>query len=129
MTPAELVETFRILGRQDSSVVFTFLADHICNARLANGARLLDLSDVRAWFLEAAECAHRRDWPESVELSHLRAMVDREIGPRPKLTGRTLDRRTLDSTCPRCGHIHEGVGECGMAMGNGRHCRCEMEVA
>ena len=31
--------------------------------------------------------------------------------------------------CPRCGHIHEGVRECGADMGGGGICRCEMEVA
>jgi hypothetical protein len=33
----------------------------------------------------------------------------------------------LYSTCPRCGHIHQGERECGEDMGGGRICRCEME--
>lgn len=35
---------------------------------------------------------------------------------------------SLDRTCPRCGHVHQGSSECGQEMGPGRICRCEMEV-
>lgn len=34
-----------------------------------------------------------------------------------------------DDYCHRCGHIHFGFKECGVDMGNGRVCRCEMEGA
>lgn len=36
--------------------------------------------------------------------------------------------KTLDSTCPRCGHIHEGLQECGVRIGPNHVCRCEYEV-
>lgn len=29
--------------------------------------------------------------------------------------------------CCRCGHVHQGVGECGVDMGGGGFCRCQLE--
>jgi len=34
-----------------------------------------------------------------------------------------------NSNCPRCGHVHEEVSECGMKLGGGRVCRCDMEMS
>lgn len=38
-------------------------------------------------------------------------------------------RALSDPTCPRCGHVHEGSGECGVSIGAGRVCRCELEMS
>lgn len=37
-------------------------------------------------------------------------------------------KAALDKTCPRCGHLHEGDAECGVLLGSGRVCRCEVPV-
>ena len=42
---------------------------------------------------------------------------------------RLRGRADLESTCPRCGHIHEGSSACGAQMGGGGICPCEMEVS
>lgn len=39
-----------------------------------------------------------------------------------------LDALIPDGTCPRCGHKHEGERECGVSMGGGGLCRCELSV-
>lgn len=39
-----------------------------------------------------------------------------------------VKREIRDKTCPRCGHQHEGLKECGVEMGPGRICPCELEV-
>lgn len=31
--------------------------------------------------------------------------------------------------CPRCGHMHEGVQECGVEIAKDRVCHCEREAA
>jgi hypothetical protein len=33
----------------------------------------------------------------------------------------------LGDWCHRCGHVHEGVSECGVDMGSGRVCPCQLE--
>jgi hypothetical protein len=37
-------------------------------------------------------------------------------------------KRKLMSTCPRCGHIHKDVNECGEDLGGAGSCRCEYTV-
>jgi hypothetical protein len=84
-------------------VIFHYLSDHIIDARLQSGMRLIDLTDVRAFLYEvalAARIADPRQW-NSV---------------------------SANSTCPRCGHVHQGSSECGQEMEPGRICRCEIEV-
>lgn len=36
-------------------------------------------------------------------------------------------RNAAGDWCHRCGHVHEGVSECGVDMGNGRVCPCQLE--
>lgn len=87
------------------SGMFRHLAEHITEARLSTGLRLIDLTDVRAYFYELASAADFFDSPQ----------------------GRAM-RHSVDSTCPRCGHVHQGSAECGQEIGGGRICRCELEV-
>lgn len=62
--------------------------------------------------------------PHSTEVS-----LSPELRPCRKVTTPAAQARySYDPTCSRCGHVHEGSSECGMPMGNGRICRCEMEV-
>lgn len=59
------------------------------------------------------------------------------IAPAPKvllaeeptaLLRETIRQGSLDRTCARCGHVHQGSSECGQEMGPGRICRCAMEL-
>jgi hypothetical protein len=101
MTAKELIANIRAralgagAGPRD---LFNYLADQVYEARLADGQRLLDATDFKAWLRELAEAA-----APAATRDHLR-------------------------TCPRCGHIHEGASECGEDMGGGRICRCELSV-
>jgi hypothetical protein len=101
-------------------LLIAYLADHVYTAELANGARVLDASDFKAFCCEAVEVirkvARLADGPELPTLRSAQKQL-----PPP-------GQRRYDPTCNRCGHVHEGVGECGMFMGNGRFCRCEMEL-
>jgi hypothetical protein len=120
MTAKEMIANLRDLGPQEFSALFEYLAEHTYEARLSKGQRLLDASDFKAWFLELADNASRTE-----------VSVEAGSGTRPKVLTPAPQRRydsRHDPTCPRCGHIHEGVGECAMYMGNGRYCRCELEV-
>jgi hypothetical protein len=85
--------------------LFNYLADQVYEARLADGQRLLDATDFKAWLRELAEASTL---------------------PQPGLPA--SQARRLHDTCPRCGHIHEGGFECGAEMGGGRICRCELGV-
>lgn len=89
--------------------------------RLANGQRALDASDF-AQLLRELRDATLNPVSSSTE-------VPDQVGIRTRLrvTGR-VDVSRYDSTCPRCGHIHEGTGECGVSMGKDRLCRCDLEV-
>jgi hypothetical protein len=83
--------------------LFNYLAEQVYEARLSDGQRLLDATDFNAWLRELAEAS---TYP-TMTLSH---------------------ERTIQDTCPRCGHIHEGINECGADIGGSRICRCELSV-
>jgi hypothetical protein len=80
------------------------------------------------------------DLPSMAELQH-RILVAvaggmESIGGYPEvrvdqLTILTINKnegttfRSIDRTCPRCGHLHEGAAECEVSLGGGgRICRC-----
>lgn len=84
-------------------VIFHYLSDHIIEARLQSGLRLIDLTDVRAYLYEVALAARIADPRQCRSVS-------------------------TESMCHNCGHVHQGFAECGQEMGPGRICRCEMEV-
>jgi hypothetical protein len=104
----------RSLGLRDfppevlTRVLLAFLADNAAEARLRNGARLCDLSDVIAWLRELRQ----------------------EIKVEPASVGGLLAK--LNTTCHDCGHVHEGSDECGVFIGGGpdskKFCRCEKRV-
>lgn len=107
MTARELVSTFRPLSFPATEDFFLYLAAHIPEMRLSDGQRLNDATDFAAFLRELADVL------ESQRTCRAPAAEARE---------------KLDHTCPRCGHIHEGILECGMEIGSGRICRCEMSV-
>jgi hypothetical protein len=90
---------------QNLGIVFRCLAHSVYDARLVDGQRLLDATDFKAWLLELAEAS---------------TVHDHSFAGSP--------RRSLQDTCPRCGHIHQGEAECGEDLGGGRICRCELPV-
>jgi hypothetical protein len=123
MTAEELVATLRMLGPQDASVIFTFLADHAYDSTLRSGQKLRDVTDFAIWLRELAEVARLGCYPNG------HGPVDTApagIRTRPKVM-RAAQPRWQD-TCPRCGHVHQGEAECGEQMGGGRICRCEVDV-
>jgi hypothetical protein len=75
MTPTELIAELRELGPQDTAVIFSFLADRVLEADLANGKMLLDVTDFEAWLRELAEAARLRLGENP------RAMAERRRGP------------------------------------------------
>jgi hypothetical protein len=129
MNARELILDLRALGPgQDTpeALLYTrllcrYLADHLHEATLQSGMGLRDLSDVIAWLRELADVARNPETPirQGVALALQRNAADR---------GRSQPAR-WDDTCPRCGHVHEGLGQCGMPMGGGGICGCELEVA
>jgi hypothetical protein len=99
VTAKELVSKLRAQPQMGLSVIFSYLADHVYEARLSFGTRprLNDAGDFQAWLRELSEAAQ-------------------------------IPGRAVDKTCPRCGHIHQAHDECGEELGGGRICRCEMSV-
>ena len=123
MTAQDFIAKLAPVELERLSLIFHRLADGITEARLRTGMRLIDLTDVKAYLYELALAAKVRDSGQSTGVSNLA-----ERRPVSKVTCRSLDGRNLDSSCPRCGHVHEGLAECGCDLGGGRICRCEMEV-
>lgn len=126
MTAKELIANLRSLGTLDGHVIFNYLAEHTYEAKLATGQQLRDASDFKAFLRELAEEA-KIPGP-----SHFRRSTEVSTaagnGTGPKVLPPAPQRRYEDATCPRCGHVHEGDGECGVLIGGGRYCRCELEV-
>ena len=114
MNPSELVSNLRTLGNQELHIFLNYLADHWHELRLQSGGRLLDGSDAKEFLREAAEYAMpAREFSSPVEFGNHKLRAS---------------GRVIDSTCPRCGHIHQGEQECGTQMGRDRLCRCDLEV-
>jgi hypothetical protein len=108
MTAKELIANIRgrALGAgAGPRDLFNYLCDQVSEARLADGRRLRDETDFKAWLRELAEASELR------------------------LTRDQVLNRSLLETCPRCGHLHESGTECGALMGGGRICRCEMSLS
>jgi hypothetical protein len=125
MKPSELLSDFEF-GPGDvranllsARMLFQYLADNLYSADLASGDRVAssDVTTVKTWLHELSEAAREMSRnPPGTEVQLLQEL-------------RTCRRviKSVEDTCPRCGHVHEGSSECGMFMGNGRYCRCEME--
>lgn len=106
MTAAEAIANLARV--QEPAERFLYLAAHAHEFRLATGQRLLDGTDFKAFLVELAEAS---------QPGGLAAIPPQKRWPR-----------SVDLTCPRCGHVHESEGECGVAIGGGRYCHCELEV-
>jgi hypothetical protein len=57
MNSQELIQNLLRMGPQDTCVIFNYLADHAAEARLANGERLCDVTDVVVWLRELGDAA------------------------------------------------------------------------
>lgn len=105
MIAQEIIAELRTRGLDVSPEIFDYLAEHIYDAELFGGHRISDASDAVGLMRELASAARFAALPVA-----------------------TMRRRLIESTCPRCGHIHQGEAECGEEMGGGRLCRCELPV-
>jgi len=133
VTAQELLDNIRGLLRV-GAIEPTFaslmhcLADHVYEARLDHGQRVLDASDFSAWLRELAEASRCRGVLEATAQIEATGKLD-----APSLANLNAEiRRTrirLLSTCPDCGHVHQVEGtECGQELGGGRVCRCDRRV-
>jgi tRNA(Ile2) C34 agmatinyltransferase TiaS len=123
MTISQLISDYRALGPQSENVLLEFIADHLYELRLANSARIIDPMDFKEALHDLAEALRMAEFPEGTVLPPSKvALAHSAYLKSPRVT------RSNDPTCPRCGHVHEGAGECGVSMGKDRICRCEMEV-
>ncbi len=118
MTAAEAIRTLQAEGAHEPIEYFLFLANHAHELRLANGGRLNDGTDWKAFLRELAETS------EALDRKSPRATDCTFVNAPPK----RMSSKAVDLTCPRCGHVHQGESECGEALGGGRVCRCELEV-
>jgi hypothetical protein len=112
MTAKQLTDCLRL--PKEACRIFHALADSVYEARLAGGQRLCDASDFAAWLRELAEETRVHGLPASDSAGD---------GTCPKVMRES--RRSIDDTCPRCGHVHQHDSECGEQMGGGRVCRCD----
>lgn len=103
MTARELVASLRAAGPVDPAECLLYMAAHAHEFRLSGGQRLLDQIDFTSFLIEVSQALAGRD----------------QI---------LANRAENDRTCPRCGHLHEGDRECGVFLGGGGFCRCELEV-
>ena len=117
MTPSQMIELMRCIGRSDALINFRLLADNVPGARLKDGRRLANILDFSAWLRELGEEAARTEVSLSAERS-----TGLKVTPRLEL------RLEQEPVCHGCGHVHEGEYECGKDMGGAGKCGCRMEV-
>ena len=117
MTAAEAIRNLQSMGAHEPIEYFLFLANHAHELRLANGGRLNDGTDWKAFLRELADSS------EAFDRKPPRLAYCTFVNPLPRTSS-----KAVDLTCPRCGHVHQGESECGEALGGGRVCRCELEV-
>jgi hypothetical protein len=108
MTAREAIANLRAVSAELPVEYFLYLAAHSCELCLSSGGRLNDATDFKAFLVELAEAT-------KPTLGKALATVPQQ--PR------------WNRNCPRCGHVHEEVSECGMSLGGGRICRCDMEMS
>lgn len=107
-------------------LLISYLADNVYSLELANGVGVRTVTNLQAFCEEvmaeskrlAAQCSKLSEGTEVSSVSDVRA--------RPKMTPRPQQRW---DECNRCGHVHEGSGECGVRMGPNVICRCELELS
>ena len=119
MTAHDFISKFGYEHMDRLGTIFLYLAEFSYQARLQDGKQLRDATDFRQFLRELSEAAIVAVGRSSTEVPN-----SAERRPAAKVTC----RRSVDQTCPRCGHVHQGDRECGEQIGGGKVCRCEMEV-
>lgn len=134
MTAAEMIADLVAMGPQNADVVFLYLANHAIDARLEQGQRICDVSDVIAWLRELAEAAKIPDVAEKPQTSSLasgvaesRATAAAEFRTWAKTQPSAQPR--WDQRCEDCFHVHTGRYECTEYLGEGRFCKCSSKAA
>jgi hypothetical protein len=126
MTASEIIADLRAMGAQDVRVIFHFLANRAIEARLAEGQRICDVTDVVAWLRELAEAARVTE-----------VLAPAELRTRPKVMGEFVitdppkEQPRWDRDphrCEDCFHVHTGRYECTEYLGEGRFCKCSTRV-
>jgi len=128
MTPAEIIDRLIESGPGDRRLKLLelrlwlqLLAFRIETAKLVDGGDVHTSIDAKQWLqdlADAAESALGHGQSVSTELI-LPSSADRT---RPKVIS------AMDSSCPRCGHVHEAEQECNVEYAPGRRCRCDLPV-
>jgi hypothetical protein len=119
MTPQELIADYRALGQQDLNVLLQFIADHLYELRLSNGAYLYDGTDFKQAFVEMAEELRKAN------STKVPWMAERSTGQ--KVT--RPEQKRWATVCHSCGHPHKDREKCGAVMGKDRECLCDLEVS
>jgi hypothetical protein len=119
MTARDFIASLAPVDLDRQAKIFRFLAEHTYELRLSSGHPLRDSTDFRDFLFELSRGA---------ELAHQAVNTHVAIASQNRPCPKVIPRGQFDDTCPRCGHVHQGSGECGEQMGGGRICRCETEV-
>jgi hypothetical protein len=107
-----------------------YLADHVYSAELADGGRVRDAMDFVQLLRDLADETRKvLQIPDNTKVSAGAGNGTCRTVTRPAQPRWNEGSGFHDPTCPRCGHVHEGVGECGVSMGKDRLCRCDLEVS
>lgn len=117
-------ELYLPTGGVNTRALLYFLADYVAIARLQNGERLLDATDFVAWLRELGDAAQASQAEEDSVSACPQVM--KRMPTHDFVARHFIDPR--GERCPRCGHIHQGVVQCGCDLGGGRICRCELPV-
>jgi len=96
------------------------------------GAQPAFLQSLAAAVLQAPACDFIEMRSISLSMIQKYELWRYLMGEQPPLKPSVIDgevaRRKLMKTCPRCGHIHKDVNECGEDLGGAGTCRCEYTV-
>ncbi len=102
-------------------IALGYLGDQFYLSTTEDGRRMMDITDVRVWL---RECGEAFNLSESEAWRNSTAGTEAGAPRKLRLDGSTGSR--FEETCNRCGHVHQGR-VCGMQMGGGPECRCELE--
>ena len=133
MTAQELIADLRAqahdLSPQDAWVIFNYLADYFIAARLANGQRICDVTDAKAFLRELAEAAKVSGVSQSCDSTEVPAPA--EFRTWSKVTSSPTqppEQPRWNGRCEECFHVHTGRYECTEYLGEGRFCKCSAKV-
>jgi hypothetical protein len=129
MNARELVSELLLIGPQDKNVEYAYIANRMFGLRLNSGGPLHDLMDFKLFLHELSEAWRFAEFPEGTRFPESpKLQVLPELSPRATAARMPRHYETID-VCIRCGHVHEGAAQCGVSIGEGRFCRCELEVS